>query len=320
MTTQEALLLLKNNPDLKPIVKEALDHFLNFTPAAWPFDTYCGFEDWELPSQPPTQALTILARGGILKVVRKTSRGRTSYSIDPEKVEGLQLSLAEEAQLLETPQPPGDLFRSVVGYPEAKELLVRGVTAARPVHFLLIGPPASAKTVFLLEIHRIPGAEYHIGSSTSRAGLASQLLANHPKFLLIDEIDKMAAIDQNVLLSLCETGLVKETKYGRFREAQLETKVFAAGNLLTTLRPEIISRFQVLHFSPYTKAQFIEVVERILEDREGLPLALGRLIGGELWKLNPDPREAIRLARLLTEPTEEAVKELFKLVNLYRKP
>ena len=316
----ESLSFLKNNPDLKPIIKEALDHFLAFTPREWPFDTYCGFEDWELPSQPPTQALTILARGGILRIVRKTSRGRTSYSIDPDQVEGLQLSLTEESTSAEEPKPPGDLFRSVVGYPEAKELLIRGVTAAKPVHFLLIGPPASAKTVFLLEIHRMPGAEYHIGSSTSRAGLASQLLANHPKFLLIDEIDKMAAIDQNVLLSLCETGLVKETKYGRFREAQLETKVFAAGNALVSLRPEIISRFQVLHFSPYTKGQFIEVVEIILEDREGLPKKLGNLIGEELWRLKADPREAIRLARLLRSPTEEAVKELFKLVNLYRRP
>jgi hypothetical protein len=140
--------------------------------------------------------------------------------------------------------------------------------------------------------------------------------------------------DQNVLLSLCESGLVKETKFGRFRHIELpDTRVFAAANRIDRFRPEVLSRFEVLRFPEYTRQGFVEVVEEILHQREGLPRKISSKIGETLWGVGStvtgqilsggevnllDPREAIRIARLMTEPTEADLKEVLSLLNEYR--
>jgi DNA replicative helicase MCM subunit Mcm2 (Cdc46/Mcm family) len=56
------------------------------------------------------------------------------------------------------------------------------------------------------------------------------LFKNHAPYLLIDEIDKMSPRDQTFLLNLMETGIVTETKYGKIREAEIKTSVFATCN------------------------------------------------------------------------------------------
>ena len=56
------------------------------------------------------------------------------------------------------------------------------------------------------------------------------LFANGPRYLLVDEIDKMAPKDQLLLLNLMETGIVSETKYGKTRSAHITTSVFATSN------------------------------------------------------------------------------------------
>ena len=47
---------------------------------------------------------------------------------------------------------PDDLFGTVVGFDDIKEVLRRSLTSLRPVHQLLHGPPASAKTLFMQEM------------------------------------------------------------------------------------------------------------------------------------------------------------------------
>jgi hypothetical protein len=56
------------------------------------------------------------------------------------------------------------------------------------------------------------------------------LFKNHAPYLLIDEIDKMSPRDQTFLLNLMETWIVTETKYGKIREAEIKTSVFATCN------------------------------------------------------------------------------------------
>jgi holliday junction DNA helicase RuvB len=46
-------------------------------------------------------------------------------------------------------------------------------------------------------------------------------------YLLIAEIEKIPSKDQTFLLNLMETGIVTETKYGRTREAEIKTSVYA---------------------------------------------------------------------------------------------
>jgi DNA replicative helicase MCM subunit Mcm2 (Cdc46/Mcm family) len=60
-------------------------------------------------------------------------------------------------------------------------------------HILLTGPPASAKTMFLLSLQqRLKSCYFVDGGNSTKAGIIDYLLANQPSYLLIDEIDKMA--------------------------------------------------------------------------------------------------------------------------------
>ena len=43
------------------------------------------------------------------------------------------------------------LFSNIVGYNDIKKLFRMSLSSEKPVHVLLVGPPASAKTLFMLE-------------------------------------------------------------------------------------------------------------------------------------------------------------------------
>jgi len=44
-----------------------------------------------------------------------------------------------------------------------------------PVHILLCGPPASCKSMFLLELDRLPKSHFALGGQTSQVGIADEL-------------------------------------------------------------------------------------------------------------------------------------------------
>ena len=81
------------------------------------------------------------------------------------------------------------------------------------------------------------------------------LFANRPRYLLVDEIDKMPAKDQTSLLNLMETGIVSETKYGKTRSAQIKTSVFATSNNIEKISVAQQSRFFIVELEPYTYEQ-----------------------------------------------------------------
>lgn len=197
---------------------------------------------------------------------------------------------------------PADIFESILSYEDIKNTVKKSLKTERPVHILFVGPPASAKTLFLLEMERIFGdrARYALGGGTTKSGLSEILLTEKPEFLLIDELDKMNAEDYSVLLSLCESGIVAETKYGKTRRDQLSTRVYAAANRDDKIPLEVLSRFRKFHLKRYSPDEFREVVVNILTKNEKTSLDLASYIAQKLVSnfRNPDVREAIRIARL----------------------
>lgn len=63
--------------------------------------------------------------------------------------------------------------------------------------------------------------------NATRAGIIDYLFKNRATYLLIDE---MSPRDQTFLLNLMETGIITEMKYGKTREAEIKTSVFATCN------------------------------------------------------------------------------------------
>ncbi|HCP60782.1 MAG TPA: AAA family ATPase, partial [Dehalococcoidia bacterium] len=177
---------------------------------------------------------------------------------------------APEPRVLEIPD---DLFDVIEGYPEIKDLIMTVLQSDKPVHLLFTGVPSSAKTMFLLELARL-GAPYILGSQATKAGLAAVLFDTEPEILLVDEVDRINSRDIAVLLSLMETGIVSETKYGKRRLVKIMTRVFATSNT-TRMPPELLSRFMVLRFAPYSYQDFLTVASNVLVKREGVDKELG---------------------------------------------
>ena len=158
-----------------------------------------------------------------------SSNNSTHYRVsDPSLVkEAIQTILEPVSE----PQheTPADLFDSIVGYSDIKTVVRYALEADKPAHLLLTGPPASAKTMFLLELRWLPQSYYALATTLTAAGLADILFVYEPRFILIDEVERLAPEHIGVLNSLTATGIISETKYGKPHELELDTRVFAAG-------------------------------------------------------------------------------------------
>ncbi|MFC1940035.1 AAA family ATPase [Chloroflexota bacterium] len=193
-----------------------------------------------------------------------------------------------------------DIFRDIIGHDDVKELLTACLLAEKPVHVLLAGPPALAKSLFLWDIERAAGerAIWLVGSATSKAGLWDIISDRQPQILLIDELDKMNAADTAALLSVMEGGRLVRAKRGRELNLHNQLTVVAASNRLSKLSPELKSRFAIRTLSAYSRNDFLIVVRGVLVSRENLNPETADAIARELDGRTQDVRDAIRAARL----------------------
>ena len=68
------------------------------------------------------------------------------------------------------------------------------------------------------------------GSYGSKAGVFEKLYKNRPKYVLLDEIDKLSGQDQLALLNLMESGRITKTTRSESYDIQLNAWVFATAN------------------------------------------------------------------------------------------
>jgi Holliday junction DNA helicase RuvB len=258
-------------------------------------------------------------------LVKKTydSANFTNYKLT--NLETTKQVLQEFETLTEKPTPeeeeakiPENLFDIIVGYEPIKKAVILGLKSEKPVHVLLVGPPATAKSMILEELNRVPGSSYHLGSSSTKAGLANFLFEYRPRILLIDELEKMKAEDLAVLLSLMESGKVVETKYNRRREEYMKVTVIAACNSLKGIPAENISRFRpfTFHLKEYTPEEFKKVVVEVLTKRENIDQELAECIAEKLATRTRDVRSAVGLGRICK--TKEDVDRMIAIITEYQ--
>jgi Holliday junction DNA helicase RuvB len=210
---------------------------------------------------------------------------------------------------------PDDLFQDIIGHDDVKELLMAALLAERPVHVLLAGPPALAKTLFLWDIERGGGeaALWLVGSATSKAGLWDLIAEREPRLLLIDELDKMGAADTAALLSVMEGGRVVRAKVGRELDKTIPLRVVAATNAARKLSPELLSRFALRRLYPYGQEGYRAVVRGVLVRREGVAPEVAEEIALRLDGRTQDVRDAIRVCRLAPQVgVERAIRLLLE--------
>jgi len=198
------------------------------------------------------------------------------------------------------PIPAGGLFEDIIGHDDVKELLTACLLADKPVHVLLAGPPALDKSLFLWDIEQAAGerAIWLVGSATSKAGLWDVVAERQPQIILIDELDKMNAVDTAALLSMMEGGRLVRAKRGRELNLSNQLRVVAASNRLKLLSPELKSRFAIRKLTAYSRSDYLTVVRGVLARREGLEQELANEVARRLDGISQDVRDAIRVARL----------------------
>jgi Holliday junction DNA helicase RuvB len=246
--------------------------------------------------------LSRLFKDGYLENVFR-SNSYTGYRLNETGRAMVTSKQQEDAAEPVTPQQldiAGNIFGDIIGHDEVKELLKACLLAEKPVHVLLAGPPALAKSLFLWDIERAAGekAIWLVGSATSKAGLWDIVSERAPQILLIDELDKMNAADTAALLSMMEGGRLVRAKRGRELNLSNQLRVVAASNRLGMLSPELRSRFAIRMLNAYSRADFLTVVRGVLVSREGLSPETASEVAAKLDGRTQDVRDAIRVARL----------------------
>jgi MoxR-like ATPase len=192
------------------------------------------------------------------------------------------------------------LFDDIVGFEDVKSLYEMAIKAERPVHLLLCGPPASAKSLFMRSLTKLERSYYAVGSSSTKSGIFDYLFEYRPRYFIIDELEKMNRKDQASLLNLMESGILSELKHNQQRTTQLKTWVFASCNSTDKLLPPLLTRFTIFHFKPYTEEEFVEIVVNILDREEGVDRDVALLIADGVYNRlkSSNIRECVRIARL----------------------
>jgi Holliday junction DNA helicase RuvB len=211
------------------------------------------------------------------------------------------------------------LFSLVVGHDKVKTILRYALQAESPIHCLLVGPPGTAKTLLLSDIGQLPGAQFYLGSTTSKSGLVGMLLAYKPPILVIDEFEKADPSDMTPLLNLMESSSVIRLIHGHNDRVELRTKVFAGANDVHRVPQPILSRFAKLDIPPYTPKEFIDVAKKVLIQREGLGPEMALHIASEVMPHSLDIRDAVRVARMAQRDPLK-VREIVSCLFTTRRP
>ena len=191
------------------------------------------------------------------------------------------------------------LFDSIIGYNDIKRLFNLSFSSEKPVHILLVGPPASAKTLFMLSCMKLERSYFTLGSHSTKSGMMDYLFQKRPRYLVIDEIEHMPIKDQTALLSLMETGIIVETKYKKTRDTQLKTWIFATSNSTDQMLTPLLSRFMVLRFKQYKYEAFQEVAIHLLS-REGISREIAIATAETVWSKmkSKDIRDCVKIGHL----------------------
>jgi len=207
-------------------------------------------------------------------------------------------------------------FDSISGYEDLKNIINRALDSDENFNLLLVGPPASCKTQFLMEIMKAyKDAEYFDGTNTT-SRILDILEEKRPKIILLDEAEKMSPPFQNQLLNFLESGRVKVTQMHRNYDFEIRgVKVVATANDVNRLSKPLASRYRKLHLSKYTREQFVQVTVKVCSK---LPRDTAEMIGEEVFKVDGSVRDVISISKLLKKyDGPEKVKEILATLNKY---
>jgi DNA replicative helicase MCM subunit Mcm2 (Cdc46/Mcm family) len=83
----------------------------------------------------------------------------------------------EQESSLSVRQRALNIFSNIEGLDDIKEMMLRALESSERAHVLITGPPACAKSMFMLEIQKGMQSEVYFteGAATTKAGLQNSL-------------------------------------------------------------------------------------------------------------------------------------------------
>lgn len=255
----------------------------------------------------------LLLAMGVVKVVGRSKKGELLVFRDREMVKRVLHRIEPPPPKPEIELPP-DLFDNIVDYEDLKKAFIKALTAPKPVHILLVGPPASAKSLFLEEIERLPGSVFITAGTSTRAGIREIIFQQLPRYLLIDELDKVNdAKDLSALLTWMESGRIVRADWRGRVEKRGKGWVFAAANREERIPWEIRSRFLIFRLREYTREEYIEIAKTVLVRRENVPPDLAEYIATRVSEFSRNVRDAVKVGRMAR--TKEEVDEVVEILK-----
>lgn len=214
-----------------------------------------------------------------------------------------------------------NMFKEIYSYNDLKDIFYRGILSEYNLHILLVGPPATAKSLFLQCIDdKVKDCLYYDAANSSGVGIIHDLL-NHRKIriILIDEIDKLNRKDQAIFYNLMERGEILITKKdSKIRYKMNNPKIFATSNSIERLTKPIKSRFSIYHLSEYSDEDFIQIAVTLLTRKFHFSSNLSKLIAELLLEKNEkDIRKILNIAKLI-RPKDDNIK-IQKVIDTYLK-
>jgi MoxR-like ATPase len=228
---------------------------------------------------------------------------------------------AELEQQLTVRERAFRVFSKIEGLDDIKEMILRALESPERAHTLLVGPPACAKSLFMLEIEKFLGTKVYFaeGAATTKAGLQRFIAENqHKEIIITDEIDKMPIKDQEGLLTMMERGEFVTTKVRNTKTVRANIVIFATSNSTERLSKPLLSRFTVFEIPEYSYPDFEAISVRLIKK---LPQNTIIQIASSLWKVGSrDIRDVLKIAKLCNPAdTQEDISRLISIHQKYRK-
>jgi holliday junction DNA helicase RuvB len=206
-------------------------------------------------------------------------------------------------------------FTNIEGLDDVKNIIRRALDCEDSYNLLLIGPPGSAKTLFLMEIERSRSDAIYFDASNTTNRILQVLEEEQPEIICLDELDKLPKNFQGQLLNLMETGHVKVDQKNHSCDFILEGfKIFATANDITKLSKPVQSRFRRLYLPRYTKEQFLDVAVKVCPK---LNEDIATMIGEQVWTQHGDIRDVISVSKLVQK--NDSLEDIGEIISTFSK-
>ena len=205
------------------------------------------------------------------------------------------------------------MFEGIYGYPDVKRILRDSLQSLREtgtgIHVLMVGPPASGKTIFLtdLERHRPRSAVFFSGGAGTKGGL-ERAVFKHPRhrdlILLVDELDAMKdPRDFKTLDDWMQRGELSKRTFWGVKRRKIDGVVIATANDDSKIPKNVRDRFLTVRLEPYSREKYEKTVAFVLVKHHRVRLPLALYIAHKMSPHTTSVRRAEDVARIAKTET-----------------